>query len=471
MTTPRTAGPPQGDRRLQKRLGLGLVAVGLAWTALVLVASRRSEDIDLLRFPLAWAGVLCALDGAVRARHGRSPLTRSADWLWMGCASVFFWDLFELLNLRLKNWWYTGETSSAAAGALFSFLSFATVLPAVRLGEALLCPVDETSGNGLDAQAPAAPPLARGERHSRARWWSGVGLTSLVLALWQPRLCYPLAWLFLFPLGEAALLVLGNRPPGLPRSPMESMREGDRTLVLRLFAFALPLGLVWEGLNWGCARGWIYTVPYFDDRKLFEMPLLGYLGYPPFLLEAGALLALVERVRRRITPRGAILLVLLVAGFHAGIDGLGRAHTSVSPAPRLTDSVLLASLAAPAQAAGISTPRALLEASAREGSIGLARRLGVKEGTLTQALALSALAHTLGMGLAHAELATRAGVGAVEQLAAQEEPTLSGRLHETCALQTPPCDGPPPALVRFWIKRARRLAHPPGSASDPRTGR
>jgi len=53
---------------------------------------------------------------------------------------------------------------------------------------------------------------------------------------------------------------------------------------MALFMLGLPLGLLWESLNWRCARGWFYTVPFFERPRLFEMPLPGYLGYLPFLL-------------------------------------------------------------------------------------------------------------------------------------------------------------------------------------------
>jgi hypothetical protein len=75
------------------------------------------------------------------------------------------------------------------------------------------------------------------------------------------------------------------------------------------------MGLLWEGLNWGCGRGWIYTVPFFDRPKLFEMPLPGYLGYLPFFLECGAALALLDRLRpflrggRGAAAFGAVLLL------------------------------------------------------------------------------------------------------------------------------------------------------------------
>ena len=34
---------------------------------------------------------------------------------------------------------------------------------------------------------------------------------------------------------------------------------------------------------------WYYTVPFFNFGKIFEMPILGYLGYIPFAWELYAL--------------------------------------------------------------------------------------------------------------------------------------------------------------------------------------
>jgi hypothetical protein len=55
-------------------------AVGIVWVVVTLLVSQLSSQVDLLRFPLAWAGVLVALDGLARWRRGLSPLRSPADW-------------------------------------------------------------------------------------------------------------------------------------------------------------------------------------------------------------------------------------------------------------------------------------------------------------------------------------------------------------------------------------------------------
>jgi hypothetical protein len=49
---------------------------------------------------------------------------------------------------------------------------------------------------------------------------------------------------------------------------------------------AVICGFFWELWNIGSLAKWEYAIPYVHCCKLFEMPLLGYLGYLPFGLES-----------------------------------------------------------------------------------------------------------------------------------------------------------------------------------------
>jgi len=263
---------------------------GLVFIGAVLAASHSFPAVDLLRFPLAWIGVLIALDGLARWRRGSSPLRSPADLVAAAAASVLFWDVFELVNLRLRNWWYVGVSPSPLAGGVLAAVSFATVLPAVRLGMAQLGGVE---------------PRPAGHRALKV----AAGAAMLLVALAFPRYAFPLAWVFLWPICEA---IAGVRIP------------------LRAMALGLPLGLLWESLNWRCARGWFYTVPFFDHPKLFEMPLPGYLGYLPFALEAAAALAALDRLRPHLRGGKGALALVAVAVLHGLSEHLTRGQTVVS---------------------------------------------------------------------------------------------------------------------------------------------
>ena len=264
---------------------------GLALVCAVLVASRFSPGVDLLRFPLAWAGVLVALDGLARWRRGASPLRTLGDWVAAGAASVLFWDVFELVNLRLRNWEYVGVSPDPWASSVFALVSFATVLPAARLGFAQL--------------RGAEPRPSDAWRRGKAA--AGLGLLGVALAF--PRHAFPLAWIFLWPVCASLARV---------RVPLKAM------------ALGLPLGLVWEALNFRCARGWVYSIPWFDRPKLFEMPLPGYLGYLPFALECAAALALLDRLRPHLRGSRGWLALLLIFALHVAADRMSRGQTVLS---------------------------------------------------------------------------------------------------------------------------------------------
>jgi hypothetical protein len=49
-------------------------------------------------------------------------------------------------------------------------------------------------------------------------------------------------------------------------------------------------GVLWEFWNYWALAKWRYVgVPVLPSIKLFEMPLAGYLGFPPFALEVYAM--------------------------------------------------------------------------------------------------------------------------------------------------------------------------------------
>jgi hypothetical protein len=397
-----------------------IAGVGLILGTLLL--SQRFEQIDLWRFALCWWGVLLLLDGATRLRHRGSPLARPRDWLACAAASVLFWDLFELLDLRLRNWWYVGVPRTQIAGALFSAICFATVLPAVRLGVSLLAPARDARV-GTAAGAPRA-----------SRFLFSAFLASLALLLAFPRVAFPLAWPLLWLALEAELARRRDPGPAL-LGPLQAWRAGDARVLVRLLALALPLGFLWESFNWGAARGWVYTVPGFESHKLFEMPLPGYLGYFPFLLACGAALALLDRAVPRLRGVPAAVMLLAIAGLHWEVVRFGRRSTTLSVAPRMSDArTLLPGDLEWLERVGLGTPREVLRAP---------RHVPARIRHLAE---VAEVGH---MGVAWAERLAHAGVRGRAMLGAADPEQLSAAL----AAQG---EAPPdPALVRLWVRKAR----------------
>jgi hypothetical protein len=194
-------------------------------------------DIGFIAQPFyayAWWSYIFMLDGFVAWRRGSSLLTTRrrhlpSILLW----SVTFWYFFEVLNLRYQNWYYVGvlgvgSVGDALSGALFGAAAFATVF------------------------------MGLFETYEVLVWGS---LTFLV----DP-------W---------------NYRRGA-RSILADFERGHLGVVVRLLAAGFLCGLVWESFNFLAPQKWIYTVRGLEELKLFEMPVLGFLGFPALALDAFA---------------------------------------------------------------------------------------------------------------------------------------------------------------------------------------
>jgi hypothetical protein len=78
----------------------------------------------------------------------------------------------------------------------------------------------------------------------------------------------------------------------------EMFRKGDYGLFVSLIVSGAICGLLWEFWNFWAGTKWHYHVPYFPNVKLFEMPVMGYLGFLPFAAEC----YLMYRFTRFLTP-------------------------------------------------------------------------------------------------------------------------------------------------------------------------
>jgi hypothetical protein len=227
-------------------------------------------------FPL-WLGYCLFVSSLVSSRNRSSLLTRNL-WAYSGLflISIPLWWLFELINRHTQNWSYLGrESFSDMEFFLLSSLSFSVVVPAV-LGTAELVWTFSW-----------VRKLTTGRRFALHPWIAnilfGAGLlTALLIILW-PRYYYPLVWCSLYLIVEAINLKMGHRTLLAPIS------QGDWRQVVSLGLGSLICGFFWELWNYYSYPKWIYTIPYVDFMHVFEMPLLGYLGYIPFALELFAL--------------------------------------------------------------------------------------------------------------------------------------------------------------------------------------
>jgi hypothetical protein len=253
-------------------LALGLALIAVFWP---LNWCLESERTHVLFFPL-WLGYVLACDGAVQLRTGTS-LLRRAPWKFAALfpISVPTWWLFEAFNERLGNWEYLGgEHLSDLEYFAYCSLSFSTVVPAVFESAELARSFAfvERFGRG-----PRFPARGDGPRYRATLFVSGLAMLAATLA-W-PRVCYPFVWTSIVFLLEPVCLALGRR------AFTDELARGDWRNWCALWIGSLVCGFFWELWNLHSYPKWIYHVPGVGFGKVFEMPILGYLGYLPFALE------------------------------------------------------------------------------------------------------------------------------------------------------------------------------------------
>jgi hypothetical protein len=66
--------------------------------------------------------------------------------------------------------------------------------------------------------------------------------------------------------------------------------------LVNLLAGGMLCGVLWEFWNYWARAKWHYTVPIMERAKIFEMPLPGYFGFPPFAVECFTMYVFVRRM-------------------------------------------------------------------------------------------------------------------------------------------------------------------------------
>jgi hypothetical protein len=259
-------------------LGAGVVAAAEA----LLIAGH--PVVGRWFTPIVWTGYVLLADAVVARLTGRSYLTTGrAELVLVVLASIGAWWLFEWYNAprfwrggadRVGLWWqYHGLEPDPWLRRLGYDWSFATIFPALFLTAAALRPC--LARLRVRPWQPS-PPLLRGAVAAGAVF---VALPLLVVSAWL----VPLVWT-----GFVLLLEPLNYQRGRP-SWLGGLAAGDASLVVALLAAGAICGGLWEFWNYWALTKWTYTVPYLGNMKLFEMPVLGYLGFPLFALECYAM--------------------------------------------------------------------------------------------------------------------------------------------------------------------------------------
>ena len=248
----------------------GILGFFLIIAAEILLFSN-SEFISIWMTPIAWSGYILFVDSVIYHKKGSSLITRSPLNFFLMCLlSIGTWYIFEFYNIFLKNWYYINLPENITIRYSGYFWSFATIFPGIfETIEAVTLFSGKTSDPGYkDTEL----------KFSTA--YIVIGLILLTVPLiYHSGYLFPPVWIgFIFLLDPINLKM--NQ-----RSILSQIKNKNWYLAIIILLSGLICGFLWEFWNYWAETKWIYDVPYLSNIKIFEMPVLGYLGFPVFALE------------------------------------------------------------------------------------------------------------------------------------------------------------------------------------------
>ncbi len=254
----------------------GLLGIALIIFAQIMVL-LRIEPIATFYIPIIWSGYILLVDSIVYLLKGGSLLAdQKLKFLQMFLISISFWFLFEIYNQVMPGWNYRNLPSRTTAFVMGS-LSFATIVPAVLETFELIQQLHLFGQIKLDT------------RFLKNKYVINIFFVTGIVFLVSPFIIIsPFVWMLVW--SGFVLLI----------DPILYLMHDEKSLIMlakkkkfnTFFSLILAgtvCGVLWEFWNSTARTGWYYTwqqsLPFIFQIKLFEMPILGYIGYWPFALE------------------------------------------------------------------------------------------------------------------------------------------------------------------------------------------
>ena len=243
--------------------------------------------------PIAWTGFIVFADAVVFRARGHSWMRSSPREFAALCAvSIPLWLVFEAFNLVIRNWRYIGLPENRALRTFGYAWSFATIWPAIFEAADLIGVFRKTV-----VAIPARPASPAGPALSARPALSAVGAGMLA----APLLATPdIARYLAAPVWLGFILLLDPiNARGGAESLLRDWRAGQFDRIINLILSGFLCGFLWELWNYWARAKWQYTMPIMENLKIFEMPLPGYLGFPPFALECFTMYVFIRSLFRR----------------------------------------------------------------------------------------------------------------------------------------------------------------------------
>jgi hypothetical protein len=267
---------------------------------LVIVISQagvfaRIEPFYHWHTPIAWTAYILLVDAIVWKRRSNSWIRNNrSELFFVACSSVPLWVVFEMYNkFSIFSWYYVGLPELRLVRGLGYAWSFATIIPAIFETGDLVSSIRDRRASRARGESPTPQRLG-------ALAWTMVALgAAMVLIPVFVHTPYLAASVWL---GFILLLDPLNARAGA-ESIVGDWRAGRSARLVNLLLAGLVCGIVWEFWNFWVGTKWIYNVPILSELKIFEMPILGFGGFPPFAVECFAMYVTVRRLFWRGAPR------------------------------------------------------------------------------------------------------------------------------------------------------------------------
>jgi len=251
--------------------------------------------------PIMWTGYILLIDGWIWARGGRSYFRDDPFHLPMlALFSVLIWVMFEGFNFSIEAWHYRNIPSNPFVRDFLYAWSFATIIPAMLRTRSLF---------GTFKMFDKSHPWKN--IHFTPFWLSvsfiaGIAFTFLPVMFnhYYANLFVGSVWIGLIFLIEPINYFI--QPSRSVFRDLESPKYGGNgkiSFVWQALWAGLLCGFLWETWNIQTSH---FNGLYWDYfiNKIFwnagfglhwgKMPLLGFLGYPPFIWECYALWELIK---------------------------------------------------------------------------------------------------------------------------------------------------------------------------------
>jgi hypothetical protein len=246
----------------------------------------KISPFDTWYIPIVWYGFILFVDSLVYKVKKKSLISSyPKEFLLILVLSIPFWSIFEIYNIFTASWYYVNYVWYV------HLVDFTTIMPAIMETFSLFTVLElgKRFDKNIKISDSAKSHKKNVDIHSpnAMKFLIIIGALAVIIPFVAPIVGFPFLWfgifLFLDPINY-----LTGRP-----SLIRLFFSGRRSTIIRLFMAGITMGFFWEFWNYQAYPKWFYSIPYLmHGIRLFEMPLIGYLGYLGFALEVFVFYAL-----------------------------------------------------------------------------------------------------------------------------------------------------------------------------------